>query len=56
MEWFVIELISYEEIKEIAFQTKLTYGMICYTFEPLLLFTTTFTFQTKLTYGMICYH
>ena len=36
------------------FQTKLTYGMICYAFvnlqeQPI------YKFQTKLTYGMICY-
>ena len=36
-----------------AFQTKLTYGMICYfnkypEFQEVM-------FQTKLTYGMICY-
>ena len=38
----------------ITFQTKLTYGMICY-FMDLLQFVTGITFQTKLTYGMICY-
>ena len=37
-----------------AFQTKLTYGMICYT-DTARGFLCEFTFQTKLTYGMICY-
>ena len=54
MVWFVIlqKLKKCKEFKQ--FQTKLTYGMICYVFgldndyyEQL--------FQTKLTYGMICY-
>ena len=38
----------------LGFQTKLTYGMICYT----LTFSDQYLnveFQTKLTYGMICY-
>ena len=37
-----------------TFQTKLTYGMICY--DKMKKFTySVFQFQTKLTYGMICY-
>ena len=36
------------------FQTKLTYGMICYHHKNLIIFLQGM-FQTKLTYGMICY-
>ena len=39
---------------DIAFQTKLTYGMICY-FYLFGVAGREITFQTKLTYGMICY-
>ena len=41
-------------IKVKWFQTKLTYGMICYGVTERLAKTAR-TFQTKLTYGMICY-
>ena len=37
-----------------AFQTKLTYGMICYN-NTTTIFRSFKLFQTKLTYGMICY-
>ena len=36
------------------FQTKLTYGMICYKGKRIVHYGIT-RFQTKLTYGMICY-
>ena len=36
------------------FQTKLTYGMICY-IKAYLQYEYSQKFQTKLTYGMICY-
>ena len=38
-----------------GFQTKLTYGMICYLNSFIYSFGYCFMFQTKLTYGMICY-
>ena len=37
------------------FQTKLTYGMICYAMDAALK-QAEIKFQTKLTYGMICYN
>ena len=37
------------------FQTKLTYGMICYQAGAQLITGVIDAFQTKLTYGMICY-
>ena len=37
------------------FQTKLTYGMICYVLSVKGSSIPWVTFQTKLTYGMICY-
>ena len=54
MVWFVMDNIYTNFFKLCRFQTKLTYGMICYKTNvqlgkliPM--------FQTKLTYGMICY-
>ena len=41
-------------IGSIVFQTKLTYGMICY-LQTSNAGETESSFQTKLTYGMICY-
>ena len=43
-----------EQVKK-QFQTKLTYGMICYWSDWQNFTPNFFTFQTKLTYGMICY-
>ena len=40
---------------EVKFQTKLTYGMICYYVMQRPVYIGGFKFQTKLTYGMICY-
>ena len=37
------------------FQTKLTYGMICYINVNQAIQIAVARFQTKLTYGMICY-
>ena len=37
------------------FQTKLTYGMICYLYNNVDVTWEFEGFQTKLTYGMICY-
>ena len=37
------------------FQTKLTYGMICYAKKNTIKTIAMIKFQTKLTYGMICY-
>ena len=37
------------------FQTKLTYGMICYLSHLEYIKGQISAFQTKLTYGMICY-
>ena len=54
MEWFVINFHNdYARPRE-KFQTKLTYGMICYP-DELNSETELLAFQTKLTYGMICY-
>ena len=41
-------------VRDLRFQTKLTYGMICYG-KSLLAARASSKFQTKLTYGMICY-
>ena len=54
MEWFVINFHNdYARPRE-KFQTKLTYGMICYSGASSSSYQTS-GFQTKLTYGMICY-
>ena len=39
----------------LLFQTKLTYGMICYEYRDEIGGGDSARFQTKLTYGMICY-
>ena len=43
-------------IDKSLFQTKLTYGMICYNTRLYIIDTMNKAFQTKLTYGMICYN
>ena len=55
MVWFVIIWRGTKPETSTLFQTKLTYGMICYatlTYKALWHIPA---FQTKLTYGMICY-
>ena len=54
MVWFVIAMQRPVYIGGFKFQTKLTYGMICYSTLSKSSTVST-TFQTKLTYGMICY-
>ena len=54
MVWFVIRDKYKISILYLLFQTKLTYGMICY-YNVNLNYLIAGQFQTKLTYGMICY-
>ena len=54
MVWFVISSLKTISLRKYLFQTKLTYGMICYVTNSNA-GSYVSTFQTKLTYGMICY-
>ena len=54
MVWFVIDKVDITVNGASQFQTKLTYGMICYKINKGFEISDV-EFQTKLTYGMICY-
>ena len=55
MVWFVILTAGTYALLMYSFQTKLTYGMICYFISSPGMVLIKPMFQTKLTYGMICY-